>query len=130
MVERLLGQLGATDDGSVVLDVPDDQFSTRGVPGALSFSADSAGIRLDSVELTSDARRLRVTCDLRMSLVESDMRAVELEGRDLPEALETTARHAMATRSGLDGPWSPWCSMVIDGSLRSRTAPGRGHRRA
>jgi hypothetical protein len=67
-VSGAFGQIGATDDGSVVLDVPDDQFSTRGVAGALSYSPTTAGVRLDAVELSSDQRRVKVTCDLRADI--------------------------------------------------------------
>ena len=59
------GQLGATDDGSVVVDLPDDQFSTNDAAGAFWQDGTATGIRLASVELRSDQRRIRVTCDLR-----------------------------------------------------------------
>jgi hypothetical protein len=62
------GQLGATDDGSVVLDVPDDQFSTRGVAAAMSYSPPSAGLRLAGAVLRSDGRQVRVSCDLSAKL--------------------------------------------------------------
>jgi hypothetical protein len=61
------GQLGATDDGSVVLDLPNDQFSTR-IAGAFRHSSGEVGIRLDGAELRSDRRSIRVTCDLRANL--------------------------------------------------------------
>ncbi|CAN5738432.1 hypothetical protein BH23CHL8_BH23CHL8_29120 [soil metagenome] len=61
------GQLGATDDGSVVLDLPDDQFSGR-LPGAFWHSDGAVGIRLEGVELRSDDRLVQVTCDLRAEL--------------------------------------------------------------
>jgi hypothetical protein len=58
------GQLGASDDGSVVLDVPDDQFAGRS-QGAFWRTDSATGVRLDGVELSSDHRRVRVTSDLR-----------------------------------------------------------------
>jgi hypothetical protein len=61
------GQLGAMDDGSVVLDMPDDQFSGRAA-GAFWHDGSSVGIRLSGAELKSDQRRVRVTCDLRAAL--------------------------------------------------------------
>lgn len=70
LVDRQTGaeaQLGATDDGSVVLDVPDDQFSGR-VADAFWHDDTAVGIRLDGAELRSDARSVRVTCDLRADL--------------------------------------------------------------
>jgi hypothetical protein len=61
------GQLGATDDGSVVFDAPDDQFSGR-TAGAFWYDGQAVGIRLAGAELRSDGRSIRVTCDLRASL--------------------------------------------------------------
>lgn len=68
MVDRRTGewgQVGASDDGSVVVDMPNDQFSAKGVAGAYWQDGKAIGIRLDGVELRSDQRRMRVTCDLR-----------------------------------------------------------------
>lgn len=70
LIDRQSGaeaQLGATDDGSVALDVPDDQFSGR-IPGAFWHSVSEVGIRLEAAELRSDQRVVRVTCDLRAEL--------------------------------------------------------------
>jgi hypothetical protein len=74
------GQLSAADDGSVVLDVPDDQFS--GTSGGAFWRTDGAtGIRLDGVELSSDQRRVRVSCDLRFDYPADEPEPAESDGQ-------------------------------------------------
>lgn len=72
LIDRASGdeaQLGATDDGLVILDTPDDQLTARGLEGAFWQDGSATGIRLDGVEVRSDSgRTIRISCDLRADL--------------------------------------------------------------